>query len=105
MPVSFFISFETCANLFVGIEKRKVLFVLLVKGFEHFKAFVVHLFFQLEVGVESLFGGDIFLYVFKGRNKPHTDSHARCGTDRAYVLRIVNRFDDVSRDGRQAPDR
>ena len=84
--------------LFVCVEDCKTLFVLLVQGFEHFKAFVVNFLFQLKVGVKRLFCRDKLLYFVKRGDNAQTYADARRRAHRADVLRIVNGFNDVTRD-------
>ena len=84
--------------LLLLVEHRKVLFVLLVEVFEHFEAFVVDFIFQLKVGVKRLFCGDKLLYFVKRGNNAHSDADASGSTHGTHVLRVVNGFDDVSRD-------
>lgn len=84
--------------LFVCVEDCKILFVLLVQGFEHFKAFVVNFLFQLKVGVKRLFCRDKLLDFVKRRYYAQAYAHASRCADSTDILRIVNGFDDVSRD-------
>ena len=82
----------------VAVKQCEVLFVRLIKVFEHFKALIVNLGFQLQIGLKRLFCGDKVLNFVKRRNKVKPDCNAYRRADRAHVLRTVNRFDSVSRD-------
>ena len=68
--------------LFVCVEDCKTLFVLLVQGFEHFKAFVVNFLFQLKVGVKRLFCRDKLLDFVKRRYYAQAYAHDKLRYER-----------------------